>query len=282
MGDRLSHHACFTRRSRNAGRIRRPLAALRALALCVVLAAPTTMHPAGAAEWRTNDPARPQPPTLLPRQAVLDLRPPADAIVLFDGSGLDAWIVPPDSGWASRGGSLLPGGRVFNKLLSRESFGDLQLHLEFRTPTPPSGEGQHRGNSGVFLMGVYEIQILDSFNNPTYADGTLGAVYGQTPPLVLAPRPPGVWQSFDIYFQAPRIADGAVVEPPYVTVVLNGIVVQQHQRIFGDTSSKPEPAAYHTVASTGPIGLQDHGSADCRVAFRNIWVRALGNHAGGR
>jgi hypothetical protein len=231
--------------------------------------APTSAH-----RWARNDPARPQPPVLIPKSAVLGLRPPADATVLFDGRGLDAWAVPPASGWNVKAGILYPGGIKDNHLVTRATFGSLQLHLEFRTPFPPVGEGQHRGNSGVFLMGVYEIQIVDSVDNPTYADGLPGAVYGQTPPRVVAARPPGEWQSLDIYFEPPQFAGDAIVAPPYVTVILNGILVQDHQPIFGDT--KFDPPRYLTRASEGPIGLQDHGAPTDLVGFRNIWVRSLG------
>jgi hypothetical protein len=248
----------------------RPTAAATAVTPFTAITPVTTVSPG---RWARNDPARPQPPERVPGGAVLGLAPPPDAIVLFDGRSLEAWVIPPGSGWAIRDGVLVPGGLIDNHLETRQRFGSLQLHLEFRTPFPAAGEGQHRGNSGVFLLGVYEIQIVDSFRNPTYADGLPGAIYGQVPPSVVAVRPPGEWQSLDIVFDAPRFDHERLVSPPFVTVLLNGIVVQNHQQILGDT--KFDPPAYRTRANEGPIGLQDHGAMTDLVGFRNIWVRPI-------
>lgn len=245
-----------------------------------LIAAAMASTTAYAENWKKNDPERPQPPSVVPRGAVLGMAAPSDATVLFDGSNLDAWNVPAASGWSIRDGTLIPGGRVFNNMMSKARFGDIQLHLEFREPSPPRGKGQERGNSGVFLMGRFEIQIVDPIENPTYADGTMAAIYGETPPLVIAARRSGQWQSLDIYFEAPHANGASVTAPAYVTVVLNGVLVHNHQVIHGDTGSKAtSPPSYLTAATDGPIGLQDHGSPTTRVAFRQIWVRPLGKSA---
>jgi hypothetical protein len=151
-------------------------------------------------------------------------------------------------------------------------FGDCQLHLEWAAPAPARGTSQARGNSGVFLLGRYEVQILDSFDNPTYADGQCAALYGQTPPLANACRPPGQWQSYDIVFRAPRFAaDGTLVAPARATVFHNGVLVHLDQDFLGETTHRALPT-YRPHADRGPIRLQDHGDA---VRFRNIWVRPL-------
>jgi len=239
--------------------------------------APAAAVPAATQPWPPNDPGRPQPPRVAVAQAVLGLPPPPDAVVLYDGHGLGQWnlAADPRGGWHQSGGRMLAGGKVFNWLFTRRRFGSVQVHVEFREPSPPQGEGQERGNSGVRLMGVYEIQILDADHNATYADGLPGAVYGQTPPAVLPVMAPGRWQSLDILFDAPRFRGRKLLRPPYVTVLLDGVVVQDHQRIFGDTSAHKIPLGYLTRAERGPIGLQDHGQASSLVAFRNIWVRPL-------
>ena len=150
-------------------------------------------------------------------------------------------------------------------------FGDCQLHVEFRSPDVVKGHGQGRGNSGVFLMGTYEIQVLDCRDNPTYADGTTGALYGQYPPLVNACRSAGEWSTYDIIWRAPRFEGDRVVSPASATVILNGVVVQNHQVLLGQTNHKVLPA-YHPHGLTGPLRLQDHGDL---VRFRNIWYRPL-------
>jgi 3-keto-disaccharide hydrolase len=212
--------------------------------------------------------------------ATLGAPAPSDALVLYDGHGLAQWnlTADPHGGWHQSREVMLPGGKVFNWLFSKRSFGSVQLHLEFREPDPPGGSGQERGNSGVRLMGVYEIQILDADHNRTYADGLPGAVYGQTPPLIVPVMHPGRWQSLDILFDAPRFQGKRLLRPPYVTVLLDGIVVQDHQAIFGNTSANKIPLGYVTRAARGPIGLQDHGQPSSIVAFRDIWVRPLHPH----
>jgi len=159
------------------------------------------------------------------------------------------------------------GGDIY----SREEFGDCQLHLEWKAPTEVRCDGQGRSNSGLFFFGVYEIQVLDNYNNPTYADGTATAIYGQTPPLVNACRKPGQWQSYDVLFTAPRFDGDKLKTPAYVTVFHNGVVTQNHTELMGMTMNR-EVAYYKPHGEKGPIKLQDHGDP---VQFRNIWVRPL-------
>ncbi len=224
-------------------------------------------------KWHVHDPNRPQPVVVKPGTFSTPERPgqpPADAIVLFDGKDLSKWQHKDgrDATWKVDEGVFIAGkGDIF----TREEFGDVQLHLEFATP-PPRGNGQGRGNSGVFLMGLYELQILDCYENLTYADGTIGAMYGQHPPLVNASRPPGEWQTYDIVFTAPRFKeDGSVESPAYMTAFLNGVLVQNHQAYRGPTAWK-QVGRYTPHPPTGPISLQDHGNP---MRFRNIWVRKL-------
>jgi hypothetical protein len=191
--------------------------------------------------------------------------------VLFDGTDLSKW---QDKQGAPAKWKVEKGELIESKgdIVTRDQFGDIQLHLEFATPTPPKGNSQGRGNSGVFLMGKYEVQILDSYQNPTYADGTLGALYGQHPPLANVAKPPGQWQVYDIVFHPPRFADGgALISPAYATVFLNGVVIQDHQHFDGPTAWKTL-GSYSPQPATGPIALQDHNNT---TRFRNIWVRPL-------
>ncbi len=227
-------------------------------------------------KWHVHDSDRPHPPVVTPGTFSTEEqpgRPPSDAIILFDGKDLSQWTdhKGDPARWIVKDGAfaIRPGSGIIR---TRQEFGDCQLHLEFATPTPPRGHDQGRGNSGVLLFERYEIQVLDNFNNPTYADGHAGAVYGQHPPLVNACREPGRWQSYDILFTAPRFsADGTVETPAYVTVLHNGVLVQNHTKILG-------PMAYRTLARYTPHGpkgrlaLQDHGNP---IRFRNIWIREL-------
>jgi hypothetical protein len=200
-------------------------------------------------------------------------RPPADAIVLLDGRSLSRWK-SSDSGaarWRLVDGAMEvvagTGG-----IETVESFGDVQVHLEWMAPNPPRGEGQDRGNSGVFLMRQYEVQVLDSYHNDTYADGQAGSVYGQYPPLVNPIRPPGEWQSYDIVFRRPRFdSAGRVLQPARMTVFFNGILVQDAVELVGPTSNQ-ERKPYTAHPDRMPFSLQDHGHP---VRFRNIWVREL-------
>src|SRR5262245_26935012 len=191
--------------------------------------------------WTIHDPNRPPPAVVDPGTASTQEQPgraPSDALVLFDGSSLDAWRAD-DGGpaaWRVADGALEV-VRGAGMLWTREAFGDFQLHVEWSAPAPPSGEGQGRGNSGVYLMGRYEVQVLDSYQNATYPDGQAAAVYGQYPPLVNACRPPGEWQAYDIIFHGPRFGpEGELLRRARVTVLHNGVVVQDGVELTGPTA----------------------------------------------
>jgi hypothetical protein len=234
----------------------------------------TPMLPGG--RWHVHDSDRPLPQIINPGTCSTQETPgtaPSDAVVLFDGKDLAHWTNSrgDQAAWDVENGDLVihPGKGAIK---SREEFDDCQLHLEFATPVPPRGEDQGRGNSGVMFFGRYEIQILDSFENLTYADGQAAAIYGQFPPLVNASRKPGQWQAYDILFTAPKFKeDGSLASPAYATVLHNGVVVHNHTALLG-------PMAYRALRSyrphgpKGPIVLQDHGN---KVRFRNIWVRPI-------
>lgn len=192
---------------------------------------------------------------------------PSDAVVLFDGRNLSAW--EGGENWVVKDGeAAIRGGGI----ASKQAFGDCQLHIEWATPAEVAGEGQGRGNSGVFLMGKYELQILDSYVNKTYFDGQAGAIYKQNPPLVNVCRKPGEWQSYDVIFERPRFdAAGKVVKPAYITVLQNGVVIQNHFELEGGTSWDMKPS-YTAHPDKLPISIQDHGNP---LKFRNIWVREL-------
>jgi hypothetical protein len=242
------------------------------LSLAVLLLSPATTH-AQMHTWPPNSPDRPRPPIVTPGPAGPPVAPPSDAIVLFDGTNLDSWMAADSSAakWLVKDGyvEVVPGT---GSMVSRRAFGSVQLHIEWAAPTPPQGESQERGNSGVYLMSHYEIQVLDTYENVTYADGEAGAVYGQTPPLVNAARPPGVWQTYDIVFHRPIFAtDGSVQRPARVTVFWNGVLVQDNTEITGWTVHAAV-AHYQPHADRLPLSLQDHGN---KVRYRNIWVREI-------
>lgn len=199
--------------------------------------------------------------------------PPSDAIILFDGTSFDNWVNRDGNSpeWELNEGvmTVKPGS---GDIRTKQGFGDIQLHLEWRTPEVVKGDGQGRGNSGVFLMGRYEIQVLDSYDNPTYPNGQAASVYKQHIPLVNACRAPGQWQTYDIIFKAPRFNDqGRVTHPATVTVIQNGVLVQNNVEIWGSTQFIGLPQ-YKEHSMKEPIRLQDHGDL---VSFRNIWVREL-------
>jgi Domain of Unknown Function (DUF1080) len=201
--------------------------------------------------------------------------PPSDAIVLFDGSSLSGWRSADSSSqparWRVADGYVEVVAGTGNIATAR-GFGDVQLHIEWMAPTPVEGEGQGRGNSGVFLMSIYEVQVLDSYQNTTYADGHAAAIYGQYPPLVNPSRPPGEWQTYDIAFTAPRFTGGNTLDKPAVVTVLhNGVLVHNGTAFFGPTAHrKIDP--YTPDTAKGPLVLQDHGNP---VRFRNVWIRPL-------
>jgi hypothetical protein len=226
-------------------------------------------------QWPPNSPDRPKPPVVTPAPEQPPLPPPSDAVVLFDGTSLAEWQSADAAGgpakWAVRDGYMEVVAGAGN-IMTKRGFGSVQLHLEWRAPLPAAGEGQERGNSGVFLMSHYEIQVLDSYHNDTYADGQAGAIYGQTPPLVNASRPPGQWQTYDIVFHRPVFGpDGSVVRPASVTVFHNGVLVHDNDAITGWTVHN-RVATYRPHPDRLPLLLQDHGHP---VRYRNIWVREL-------
>lgn len=226
-------------------------------------------------EWRVHDGDRPQPPAVAPGKSFSEKAPPPeDATVLFDGRDLSQWETAGrgEPRWKVEDGYMEVVGRSGN-IRTRERFGDMQLHLEFATPGDASGGGQGGGNSGVFFHGLYEVQILNSYGNITYADGHAGAVYGQTPPLVNASKAPGEWQTYDFIFEAPRWDDeGNLVKKANVTLLHNGILVHHKTEILGVTRHRALADYNEPHAPEGFIELQDHGDP---VRFRNIWVRPL-------
>ena len=230
--------------------------------------------------WRVHDIDRPLPKVVEPGEGYCSA--PSDAIVLFDGTDLKAWTGvkqddPEEKRYNPKGEALwqVENGymecRTTGNLVSKQGFGDCQLHIEWQTENPPNGESQGRSNSGVFLMGRYEIQVLDCYQNRTYADGGAGSVYGQNPPMVNASRKPGEWQTYDIIFKAPRFDGNKLLSPAYVTVLHNGVVVQNHTEIMGPTEHK-KLARYRPHSNREPLVLQDHNN---KTRFRNIWIREL-------
>lgn len=229
--------------------------------------------PASSRGWKVHDMQRPRPPVVTPPPQNLPLPAPSDAVVLFDGRNLSEFRAESGgpAGWKVEDGvmTVVPGA---GPIVTRRAFGDVQVHLEWASPKPATGHSQGRGNSGIHLMGLYEVQILDSYQAETYADGQAAAIYGQYPPLVNACRPPGEWQSYDLFFRAPRFdARGKLRQPARMTVVHNGILVQDHVEVLGPTLwLHYQPYAAHPERL--PFSLQEHGSPVC---FRNIWVREL-------
>jgi hypothetical protein len=227
-------------------------------------------------EWKIHDMNRPQPPIITPGEASTQDRPgrpPSDAIVLFDGKDLSHWegAKGGPAKWQVENGYFEVVAKT-GDIHTRQAFGDCQLHVEWASPDPPHGEDQDRGNSGVYLMSTYEIQVLDSYQNKTYADGHAAAVYGQYPPLVNAMRPPGQWQTYDIIFHGPRFDQaGKVLRPATVTVLHNGVLVQDHVTLTGPTAHKQRPL-YKVYPAKLPLLLQDHNHP---VRYRNIWIREL-------
>ena len=250
-----------------------------ALATLALLPACMNNNPTSAVRtapmpWAIHDTTRPQPVVVTPGPApATPLAPPSDATVLFGGSDLAQWEMEDGSPakWAVRDGYFEVVAST-GTMRTKQGFGDVQLHLEWMAPSPPRGEGQDRGNSGVFLMGMYEVQVLDSYQSRTYPDGQAAALYGQYPPLVNASRPPGEWQTYDIVFRAPRFdASGTVTSPAHVTVLHNGVLVQDAVELTGPSGHHARPP-YQAHAARLPLGLQDHGHP---VRYRNVWVREL-------
>lgn len=229
--------------------------------------------------WRVHDITRPHPPVVTPGAKPGD--PPSDAIVLFNGKDLSHWTTevkkgpdkgkPAPPGWTVKDGYVEVVGGA-GDLISKEKFGDAQYHIEWASPAVIDGTSQWRGNSGILIMSRYEMQVLDSWNNPTYADGQAGAIYGQYPPLANASRKPGEWQTYDIFFEAPKFEGDKLVKPAYVTIVHNGVLLHHHKEIIGRMAHKVV-GTYAAHAAEEPLSLQDH---DTSVRYRNIWVRRIG------
>jgi len=240
------------------------------VAVSIVLAAALW---AAQAKWAIHDLNRPMPPVVAPGPAGPPVPPPADAIVLFDGKSLAAWTDAKGqpAKWKVENGYMEVVPKT-GEIRTVKGFGDCQLHVEWMAPAPAKGTGQDRGNSGVFLMGLYEVQVLDCYENKTYADGMTAAIYGQFPPAVNACRPPGEWQTYDIIFHRPRFAtDGKLLVPARMTVFHNGILVHECAILTGPTQNQAQPP-YKMHADKLPISLQDHGHP---VHYRNIWIREL-------
>ncbi len=232
---------------------------------------PEKMTPESSELWD------PVPRIVTPGQSVANLggtMAPSDAIVLFDGTNLDSWVSSNDGNspapWTVADGAFTVAPRK-GSIQTRQEFGDFQLHIEWRTPSVVKGNGQGRGNSGIFMQGIYELQVLDSYNNRTYSNGQAGSIYKQTMPLVNASKGPGEWQVYDVVYTAPRFnKDGQMMVAPYITVLHNGVVIQNHTAIQGTTPYVGRPTI--TPHGRGPILLQDHGDL---TGFRNIWIREL-------
>ena len=268
---------------------------LCALALSAVALAPaqqkqyptgymdTPLQPNG--KWHIHDDTRPRPEVVTPGATAAD--PPSDAVVLFDGSDLSkwqSWDGPLGYDYAldsSKGKTGEPQWQIVDgaiivdtksgHLRTKQEFGDVQLHIEWASPKEVVAASQGRGNSGVIFMGTYEIQVLDSYQNKTYADGQAGSIYGQYPPMVNAARKPGEWQTYDIIFEAPRFENGKLVKPAYATVIHNGVLLHHRREMWGPMRHKLT-TKYEPMANKGPLILQMHSNP---VRYRNIWIREL-------
>lgn len=233
-------------------------------------------------QWHVHDPARPHPPVVTPGENT-NWDAPSDAIILFDGKDLSHWLpatqVMPE-GPKFREGA--PGWKVENgymevvlgsgDIATKEKFGDIQLHVVFANPAEIRGNSQNRGNSGIFLQGRYEVQVLDGWNNPTYADGQIGAIYGQWPPLQNPARKPGEWQTYDIVFEAPKMDGDKVIKPAYETVFLNGVLMHNHKELLGPTVHRAA-AKYIAQPEEDSLLLQNHNTL---VRYKYIWARKFG------
>jgi hypothetical protein len=223
-----------------------------------------------------------QPVPKIVTPGAMDAAPPSDAIVLFDGKNEDEWVSAQDhtpAKWVV-GDGVLTVAKGTGNIETKRSFRDYQLHIEWKIPTDITGSGQARGNSGVFLASLgpgdagYELQVLDSYNNATYVNGQAGSIYKQSPPLVNPNRKPGEWQTYDVVWTAPRFkADGSLETPAYVTAFFNGVLVQNHFALKGQTLYIGQP--FYKAYDRAPIKLQAHGDKSEPISFRNIWVRPL-------
>ncbi|MCF7765725.1 MAG: DUF1080 domain-containing protein [Verrucomicrobia bacterium] len=229
-------------------------------------------------QWHVHDGDRPQPRLVQPGETFSHMAPaPADAIVLFDGKDLSKWSDGSGGAakWKIQDGFMEVAPKT-GSIQTRERFDDFQLHIEFATPAKVDGNSQGRGNSGILMNGIYEVQVLDSYHNPTYPDGQAGALYGQTPPLVNASKAPGTWQTYDIIWENPRWDDaGKIVKKAAVTVIHNGVVLHHRREYIGHTPHQAVGNYNKPHESTAFIQLQDHNNP---MRFRNIWLRKLGSY----
>jgi hypothetical protein len=250
-----------------------------ALALAVLAAFPAHAQQRGATPRPEDTEVWTPVPAVVTPGSTRDA-PPSDAIVLFDGHNLDEWVSA--NGGAPAKWTVANGVMTVNKpsgdIRTKRRFTDYQLHIEWRIPADITGEGQARGNSGVYLAmtdsGGYELQVMDSYRNPTYVNGQAGSMYKQYPPLVNAARKPGEWQTYDVVWTAPRFdADGSLKSPAYVTAMWNGVLVQDHVPLKGFTLYIGKP--FYHAHGAAPILLQAHGDPSAPISYRNIWVRPL-------
>ena len=233
----------------------------------------TAAQKADLQKWAVHDLSRPLPPVVDPGPAGPPVPAPSDAVVLFDGKDLSQWqdAKGGPAKWKVESGYMEVAAKT-GAIRTRQGFGDCQVHVEWAVPAVAVGESQERGNSGVFLMDIYEVQVLDCYDNKTYADGSAASLYGQYPPLVNACRKPGEWQTYDIIFHRPRFdAAGKAVSPARFTVLHHGVLVQDNVELTGPTAHKARPP-YAAHGDELPLSLQDHGNP---VRFRNIWLRPL-------
>jgi hypothetical protein len=226
--------------------------------------------------YEVHDKRRPQPAVITPPTCSTQQQPgsaPSDATILFDGKDLSQWQSEKGgpAGWEVKDGAMVvkPGTGTIQ---TKDKFADVQLHVEWMEPKGIKGKSQARGNSGIFLMGLYELQVLDNYKSETYADGMAGSIYGQFPPLINACRPQGQWQTYDVVFHPPVVEDGKIKSPATETVFLNGVLVQDHTSLIGPTMHRVLTHYPENLPAKGPIQLQDHHNP---VRYRNIWVRPI-------
>lgn len=260
--------------------MRKPVQMLLALFVLMALAVPVLAQQPAASRPEDTEVWKPVPRVVTPGRN--DADPPSDAIVLFDGKDLNQWVSAQDHSparWRVAAG-ILTVNKAAGNIETRRAFRDYQLHIEWRIPADITGSGQARGNSGVFLASTgpgddgYELQVLDSYNNKTYVNGQAGSIYKQSPPLVNPSRKPGQWQTYDVVWTAPVFsANGSLKSPAYVTVFFNGVLVQNHFQLRGQTLYIGQP--FYKKYDRAPIKLQAHGDPSQPISFRNIWVRPL-------
>ena len=264
MRSKVLTHACFVATAASV------ILALMSMSGCSRQASPGVVQ-----QWVQHNRNAPQPPVITPGVESTQEqpgKPPSDAVILFNGKDLAGWesVKGGPALWKVEKGYFEVAPHT-GDIKTKQVFGDCQLHVEWAAPNPPHGQDQDRGNSGVYLMSLYEVQVLDSYESKTYPDGQAAAIYGQYAPLVNACRPPGQWQSYDIIFHGPRFdTAGKIVRPATFTVLHNGVLVQDHVTVLGLTDGEHEP--YRQTPTKLPVKLQDHNHP---VRFRNIWIREL-------